>query len=432
MEYERYRSLSTPSAPATNVANVNGSVSTSTKTLPAVESRETYDFVVPHFHLRVNQGEVFNNPYLSVYTVRQFSETQHLRTEHRSNGSVTYFEDYTRSNWNLPDLLGQATPVVLDTTEAARNAQINALANVNNTDVDALAFWGEWHKTKALHRDLGNALLGLFTEGAKASVRKAKFVKTVLYDEYGRPLLNKKGQPLYRYLHSPGEITYSGRSRASRISNVYLAGRYGVMPLLKDLEDAVRFLQRRFHPRFTARGNVSVQGQSSVVKTLTAGNFGSWDVTVTQTLTVDLRYGILYETDPVTRALAQLGVTRPLSSAWELAPWSFVGDWFLGVGRYLDAIQPAGLTKTLSAWSSTRETVVTTAVPTAYRPATGTSSSDTWLWSLNGSCLVQTVTKRRDPWVPTIPSHPGLGSGFNAIRSGDFAALMLQKIKAKF
>lgn len=35
---------------------------------------------------------------------------------------------------------------------------------------------------------------------------------------------------------------------------------------------------------------------------------------------------------------AKVGLTNPLSVAWELIPFSFVVDWFLPIGKYLDAL----------------------------------------------------------------------------------------------
>jgi hypothetical protein len=34
----------------------------------------------------------------------------------------------------------------------------------------------------------------------------------------------------------------------------------------------------------------------------------------------------------------QLGLLDPLSVAWELLPWSFVIDWFIPIGAYLDVL----------------------------------------------------------------------------------------------
>jgi hypothetical protein len=263
--------------------------------------------------------------------------------------------------------------------------------------------------------------------------KKARFKKTVLYDERGNPVLNRKGDPVYRYLHEEGDVGLRGETFGKRLANFYLVNRYGILPLLSDLEGATKVLQKVFDPRYTARGNASAQGQSSSIYQISAGYYGTWDVLVTTTRTFSARYGILYESDPYTRTLARLGLTRPLSSAWQLMPWSFVGDWFLEVGKYLDAIQPAGFTKILCPWGGTQDYTVETYVPHAYHPYSGVPQGSTWSFSFGGSVLKTNVVKRRDPWYTTgILPRPGFGSGFNAMRSGDFAALMLQRIRGRF
>jgi len=40
---------------------------------------------------------------------------------------------------------------------------------------------------------------------------------------------------------------------------------------------------------------------------------------------------------PELASLKQFGLANPLSIAWELVPWSFVVDWVLPVGEFLDA-----------------------------------------------------------------------------------------------
>nr|URG16110.1 MAG: maturation protein [Leviviridae sp.] len=437
MQYGRYRSQSTANPPSTHWVSNNGSVSTSTWDLPARESRQTYDTVNPDFRRRSAAGEIFNNDFLSVKTNWEFGDSYRARNEafRTDTGQITSFYEVQRDRFYVDSylrsgLLPYSEPFI-DTAEAERKAQIDALAAVNKTDFDAMTFAGEWQKTKSIHRDVGNALLKLFTGGAKAYVSRARAVKLPVFDEYGRPILNRKGSPVYRYSHVPRQENVAGQTFGKRASDVYLVGRYGVAPLLNDLEGACRFLMRRFHPRFTARGNQSLQASSSVVRQIDDG-YGHFNVNIECVRTYDVRCGILYTVDEAARKMAQLGLSRPLSAAWELAPWSFVCDWFLEVGNYLDAIQPSLASKTLSAWGSTRDTVITTFTPSGYVETRPAPAGERWIGTWTGACLKSVVTKRRYVWDASIPSRPALGSGFNAIRSGDFAALMLQRIKAKF
>lgn len=56
-------------------------------------------------------------------------------------------------------------------------------------------------------------------------------------------------------------------------------------------------------------------------------------------------YTAIYKvSNDIVDVLAQLGLTNPLSIAWEIVPFSFVIDWFLPIGRFIDSLQAdAGL-----------------------------------------------------------------------------------------
>lgn len=41
---------------------------------------------------------------------------------------------------------------------------------------------------------------------------------------------------------------------------------------------------------------------------------------------------------PALAALAQYGINNPLAVAWELVPWSFVVDWFIPIGDYIEQL----------------------------------------------------------------------------------------------
>jgi hypothetical protein len=188
---------------------------------------------------------------------------------------------------------------------------------------------------------------------------------------------------------------------------------------------------RKYHKRETARGNHSLQGVNSAV--VTVPDLRSfWTVNVQTTRTYDARFGILYEPDALSRSMAQLGLTRPLSTAWELVPWSFVADWVFEFGKYLDAIQPAGLTKTLCAWGSTRDTIVKTASVIGRTVTSPDPVRETFVASWSGGSTITSTVKSRYIWEPSIPLRPAFGSGLSQLRSADLAALTLQAIRTRF
>lgn len=120
------------------------------------------------------------------------------------------------------------------------------------------------------------------------------------------------------------------------LSDKWLTYSLGLRPLLKDVESAVKVLdgQIRTSPRvFTL--NTHMRKDVNVNRVWYYGHQDG----VQGTLTCSGRMRIRVS-DPFLYTLSQLGLTDPVTVAWELVPFSFVVDWFVPVGEYLEAIQP--------------------------------------------------------------------------------------------
>lgn len=133
----------------------------------------------------------------------------------------------------------------------------------------------------------------------------------------------------------------SGLSKTKSVASNWLQLQYGWKPLLSDIENFFKILpasteqSSTFH-RVTGSGSVkdehvvayppgdAVIGEQNVGKT-------------THTSRTSVKYGISYRLDdPTTQFFAQLGFTNPVNLAWEVLPFSFVADWFLPIGSYLE------------------------------------------------------------------------------------------------
>lgn len=65
--------------------------------------------------------------------------------------------------------------------------------------------------------------------------------------------------------------------------------------------------------------------------------------------------GLQYRMNSEDRArLAQTGIDNPALLAWELLPYSFVVDWFLPVGNYLESLNAFSGFSFVSGWVSYR------------------------------------------------------------------------------
>jgi len=119
--------------------------------------------------------------------------------------------------------------------------------------------------------------------------------------------------------------------RAGDISGAWLAMQYGWLPTLSDIFSAWKGYEVRCSPTrkmsFTATLMAAkAYNGSSAPSLYTCDSVRA----VSRRVTVELR-----ELPTPGRVL---GLTDPLSIAWEVTPWSFVVDWFLPIGSYLEAL----------------------------------------------------------------------------------------------
>lgn len=135
------------------------------------------------------------------------------------------------------------------------------------------------------------------------------------------------------------------------VSRAWLGYSYAVRPLMADVFGAVKALEKR-HERPTL---VTVRAQSTEVVDVelatTKGVLNYPDFGRDVYLSVVGEYGarakITFEVDnPLLYKLSTVGLTNPLTVAWELIPFSFVVDWFIPIGDFIGSIvPPQGVTK---------------------------------------------------------------------------------------
>jgi hypothetical protein len=162
--------------------------------------------------------------------------------------------------------------------------------------------------------------------------------------------LIKAGQLLVNYgrpVH-----TKNVRWHSQNLANHWLEYQYGWKPLLSDIYGGCAAI---FDAHYTYRplefsGSATVQGYipQMILRAgpmPTSGHHWEWEARAVS-YRETARYVIQVEEDTsVLHALASLGVTNPALLAWELFPYSFVADWILPVGPWLQQLEYArGLT----------------------------------------------------------------------------------------
>lgn len=121
------------------------------------------------------------------------------------------------------------------------------------------------------------------------------------------------------------------RLKPSDVPGRWLELQYGWLPALKDTYEAGKAFEALSNgPRSTTV--VVSSGRKATRDVQPAGDHGVCEWTEVEKYSKRIQYE-LYEELSASR---QLGLTNPLSVVWERIPYSFVVDWFIPIGTYLD------------------------------------------------------------------------------------------------
>jgi len=138
-----------------------------------------------------------------------------------------------------------------------------------------------------------------------------------------------------------GDPLTARKLRATDISQQWLALQYGWKPLLGDVFDLVTQQHKRetTYPRcFRVKGKQTEQAPNNASWTADPHYGKKYGIRFTS---VSVNYMIRAYPNNALAEPAALGLTNPLVPLWEVVPWSFVVDWFLPVGAYLEQLTAA-------------------------------------------------------------------------------------------
>lgn len=137
-------------------------------------------------------------------------------------------------------------------------------------------------------------------------------------------------------------------SNSKELANDILAWKFGVVPLISDIEGIAADLHKFDVTSKTVNVSANYVSQANLIGYtdglgLRSEIYEDLDVTVK-------RSARLKVTSETLRAFQKLGLTNLASLAWELTPWSFVADWIFSVGNYLSSIENLAGCELESSW----------------------------------------------------------------------------------
>lgn len=136
-----------------------------------------------------------------------------------------------------------------------------------------------------------------------------------------------------RHLGLDKSLKRPGAHKFQDIPGLWLEYSFGWSPLVSD---CYNILNKTFEPP-----RMKVQKEHSEVIDKSFDQTSASRVRLTGSCRVNVRAtaSCMVSVDvPALAALAQYGINNPAAVAWELVPWSFVVDWFIPVGDYIEQL----------------------------------------------------------------------------------------------
>lgn len=137
---------------------------------------------------------------------------------------------------------------------------------------------------------------------------------------------------------SPRTVALLNKKFDKVMANGVLVTNYGWKPLLSDIDDAMRMLANQRY-RAVRSTFSSKAGRTRDVRVLNIQNPNVFDSLVSGESSYLVKYNVKAGVgNDIAHTAAMVGISNPALVLWELTPWSFVIDWFLPIGNYLESL----------------------------------------------------------------------------------------------
>lgn len=253
-------------------------------------------------------------------------------TWYRKDEGLCTYREFHRDD-SLAACFGMGGIVPVSWSSSDELALLGKLSQkIRDHDFNAAVFGGTALQTVRLIADrtqkISKALHTLKKGGGVGDIAKALGVKSPRKDEPFTP--RDGGKPIYG-LNS--KLKSRSSTNTAGLDSIWLEASYGWTPLVKDVHEGAQALAKLIggsggKTEFRARHKITSFTPVNNANLTTAGFH-------------EIRGQIIYvfeREEDLPSDLAQLGIVNPATLAWELLPWSFVIDWFLPIGSFLDNI----------------------------------------------------------------------------------------------
>lgn len=250
------------------------------------------------------------------------------------NGKYEAWAGGTRSKWNSYTMVRRRWT----STIKQANYGVGSIVDVSTTAALSNAGWSANDDLRLLSK-LWEAVRGHSLDLGVNIAEAGKTYGTIVQNcrSLGRSLVSlKHGQigNAMRHLgsgprHRPDKFKAVRRLDASDVSGRWLELQYAWMPLVKDSFEAAKALEAVTGPRVYKFRVASASKRYTYNGSTVPGAFKYMvNVSVKKSILAEL-----YEDVGIARAL---GLTNPETILWEVVPYSFVVDWFIPIGTYLN------------------------------------------------------------------------------------------------
>lgn len=373
------------------------------------------DWNHPNYRKRVRSGEIINSPaeklrYDRTWSIQPYSKEWRYRNDSTTGWkNVGTHSAYDRMRvyngvdapYTEPDYLW---PSDSELQRLANLAVVDAKSRKADAEVDMGQNIGEYKQTL----DLFSGAVKTVVHLTRVASGKQKFWKSLA--------------------GSKSSVKAAAAAKAAR--DAWLQYRYGVRPLISEVQGAIDAIVVMLQRRYTARSTRSSY-DSEQTDEYTINNWGTSPSHLTQ---VDLRrsYGARVHVGEMYTFVhnfydyaTRFGYNNLFELSWEFIPYSFVVDWFFNVGNWLGAIAPTTGVKTLATWV-TYSVESTTSMAMQLVEVDDYCHPDDYL-SCTGGCV---FTGRRTWWKRSnscrIPYTPSLEVNLNLTKVVDAVALLSQ------